>query len=141
MKGKNMRRDDPRRQFRLPPGVNVEPSSVAKDVILSLLTCGIWDVIWQYRQMRTVNLLLGYEEFHFVKWLIFTILTCGLYHLYHEYLMGRAIVRIQHKYGLPPSESLPAISLVLALVSLGIITDAIQQKELNLIIEELKGRA
>ncbi len=131
---------DPRSLWRLPPGVALEPQSVAKNVILSLLTCGIWDLIWQYRQMRTVNLLLGYDEFHFGKWLVFTILTCGLYHLYHEYLMGRAIVRIQHKYALPPSESLPAVSLFLALISLGIITDAIQQKELNLIIEELKRR-
>ncbi len=133
-------KEDPKRLWRLPPGAELEPSAVAKDVILTLLTCGIWDLVWQYRQMRTVNILLGYEEFHFGKWLIFTLLTCGLYNLYHEYLMGRAIVRIQHKYGLPPSESLPAISLVLTLVSLGIITDAIQQKELNMIINELKKR-
>ncbi len=125
---------------RFPVGVELEPSSIAKDVILTLLTCGIWDLVWQYRQMRTVNLLLGYEEFHFGKWLIFSILTCGLYHLYHEYLMGRAIVRVQHKYGLPTSESLPAISLILALISLGIITDAIQQKEINMIIEALRER-
>jgi hypothetical protein len=58
--------------------------------------------------------------------------------LYHEYLMGRAIVKIQHKYHLPPSESLPAVSIVLALISLGIITDALQQKELSYIIEELR---
>ncbi len=122
---------------RLPPGVEIEPSNVAKDVILTLLTCGLWDLVWQYRQMRVVNLLLGYEEFHYWKWLIFTLLTCGLYHLYHEYLMGRAIVKVQHQYGLPPSESLPAISLILALISLGIITDAIQQKEINMIIEAL----
>ncbi len=133
-------KEDPKRLWRLPPGAELEPSGVAKDVILTLLTCGIWDLVWQYRQMRTVNILLGYEEFHFGKWLVFTLLTCGLYNLYHEYLMGRAIVRIQHKYGLPPSESLPAISLVLTLVSLGIITDAIQQKELNMIINELKKR-
>ena len=126
---------------RLPPAVELEPSNVAKDVILTLLTCGVWDIVWQYRQMRVVNILLGYEEFHFWKWLIFTLLTCGLYHIYHEYLMGRAIVRVQHKYGLPASESLPAISLILALISLGIITDAIQQKEINMIIEALKKRS
>ncbi|NPB10055.1 MAG: DUF4234 domain-containing protein [Thermodesulfobacteria bacterium] len=124
----------------LPPSELPEPSSVAKDVILSILTCGLWDIFWQYKQMKVVNLLLGREEFSFGKWLVFTILTCGLYHIYHEYLMGRAIVRIQHLYGLPPSESLPAISLIMALISLGIITDAIQQKEINLILEELRER-
>ena len=117
-----------------------EPSSVAKEVVLTLVTCGLWDVIWQYKQMKVVNTLLGEEEFSFVKWLLFTLLTCGLYHLYHEYLMGRAIVRVQHLYGLPPSESLPAISIIMTLISLGIITDAIQQKEINLILEELQKR-
>ncbi len=126
--------------MRTRPTTLPEPSNVAKDVILSLLTCGLWDIFWQYKQMQTVNILLGYDEFSFGKWLIFTILTCGLYHLYHEYLMGRAIVQVQHKYNLPPSESLPAISIVLALISLGIITDALQQKELNYIIEELQKR-
>ncbi len=123
----------------LPPDLP-EPSSVAREVVLSLVTCGLWDIIWQYKQMKVVNLLLGEEEFSFGKWLVFTILTCGLYHLYHEYLMGRAIVRVQHLYGLPPSESLPAISIVMALISLGIITDAIQQKEINLILQELRQR-
>ncbi|OAG28117.1 DUF4234 domain-containing protein [Thermodesulfatator autotrophicus] len=124
----------------LPYEEQIEPANIVKEVVLTLITCGIWGLVWQYRQIKTVNLLLGREEFHFWKWLLFTIITCGLYHLYHEYLMGRAIVRIQHKYGLPPSESLPAISLVVTLLSLGIITDALQQKELNLIIEELKAK-
>ncbi|AEH44990.1 hypothetical protein Thein_1119 [Thermodesulfatator indicus DSM 15286] len=129
--------NDYRNEKRLPSALP-EPTSVAKEVILTLITCGLWGLIWQYQQIKTVNALLGREEFHFWKWLLFTFITCGLYHLYHEYLMGRAIVRVQHKYGLPPSESLPAISLIVTLLSLGIITDALQQKELNLIIEELR---
>ncbi|WP_022852968.1 DUF4234 domain-containing protein [Thermodesulfatator atlanticus] len=127
--------------LRLPPHEDLEPRSIAKEVILTLITCGLWGLVWQYQQIRMVNLLLGREEFSFWKWFVFTLLTCGLYHLYHEYLMGRAIVRIQHKYGLPPSESLPAISLIVTLLSLGIITDALQQKELNLIIEDLKQKS
>ena len=123
-----------------PPSPLPEPSNIAKDVILSLLTCGLWDIFWQYKQMQTVNILLGEDEFSFAKWFVFTLLTCGLYHFYHEYLMGRAIVKIQHRYGLPPSESLPAVSIILALISLGIITDALQQKELNYILEELRRR-
>ena len=117
-----------------------EPSSVAKDVVLSLVTCGLWDIFWQYKQIQTVNLLAGEEVFSFWKWAVLSLITCGLYHFYHEYLMGRAIVQIQHRYELPPSESLPAVSIILAVISLGIITDALQQKELNFIIEELRRR-
>jgi len=129
-----------RRDMHTRPVALPEPSNVAKDVILSLITCGLWDIFWQYKQMQAVNMLLGRKEFSFFKWLVFTILTCGLYHIYHEYLMGRAIVEIQHQYGLPTSESLPAVSIVLALISLGIITDALQQKELNYIIEQLQAK-
>ena len=116
----------------------LEPANIVKEVIFTILTCGLWDIVWQYKQIRMVNTLLGERRFNFVSWLLLTLVTCGVYHLYHEYLMGRAIVELQRKYGLDPSEGLPALSIILALLSFGIITDAIQQKELNLIVEKLR---
>ena len=109
-------------------------SAVAMDMILVLITCGIYDLFWQYRQIRFVNVVSGEIKFSFLKWLIFTILTCGLYNFYHEYVMGREIVVLQEKCGAAQNEDLPLLSIILCAVSLGIITDAIQQREINLLI-------
>lgn len=115
--------------------------SVAKNVVLTLLTCGLWSLVWQKRQIESVNDLLGREEFSFWKWLVLSLITCGIYHIYHEYLMGRAIVQAQKRHGAEiVSESLPATSLFLALLSGGIITDAIQQKEINELIKHVQKK-
>ncbi|MBX6423326.1 DUF4234 domain-containing protein [Thermosulfurimonas sp. F29] len=118
----------------------MRPESIAKHVVLTFLTCGLWDLYWQYLQMRTMNVLLGRKEFSFGRWLLFTVLTCGLYNLYHEYVMGKRIVEVRRRFDLEPSESLPALSLILALISLGILTDALQQHEINEILSAVEGK-
>lgn len=119
--------------------LEVQPfkSNIAKDIIVTILTCGLYNLFWQYRQMKFINLIAGEEKFSFLKWFIFLILTCGLYNFYHEYLMGCEIVILQEKCGVSRSEGLPAISIVLCVIALGIITDAIQQKEINMIIDKI----
>ncbi|HWP91514.1 MAG TPA: DUF4234 domain-containing protein [Thermodesulfobacteriota bacterium] len=112
-------------------------SGIAKYVILSIITLGIFNLYWQYKQMRFVNTVAGEERFSFVRYLIFTIITCGIYHLYYEYVMGREITMLQEKHGLSKSEDLPAISIVLAVLGLTIVTDAIQQREINMMVDKL----
>ena len=129
----------------IPPDLQQFKGDIAKDVIFTIITCGIYGFFWQYRQMKFVNTLSGEEKFSFVKWLIFSIITCWLYHIYHEYVMGREIVILQEKFGLPKSDDLPAISIILCIlgywvfIAVGIITDAVQQKEINMIVDKISG--
>ncbi len=112
---------------------------IAKAVILTIVTCGIYNLVWQYKQMETVNLLLGRDQFSFWKWFFLTLLTCGLYHLYHEYVFGRAISEAQKIHGVEvPGENIATISLVLAILGLSFISDAIQQREINNALDALK---
>jgi len=112
--------------------------SIAKGVVLTLLTCGIYNLFWQYHQIKTINFFLGREELSFWRWFFFTLLTCGLYHIYHEYLMAKYIVEIQHRVGKPvPSSHLPVLALILSLAGLPLIADAIEQKELNEIVDHV----
>ncbi len=109
--------------------------SIAKYVILSIVTLGIFNIYWQYRQMSFVNKTASEEKFSFVKWLIFTIITCGIYHIYYEYVMGRELVMLQEKYGISKSDDLTTISVVLSVIGLTIVVDAIQQREINMIVD------
>ncbi len=106
-------------------------SNIALDVVLSIITCGIYWFFWQARQMRAVNHLLQQQRYNFWVWFLLTILTCGLFNIYYEYYMAQGLVEAQGKYGRPLSKDLPVLSLVLTIFGLNIVTDAIQQNEIN----------
>ena len=114
---------------------------IGKGIILSLLTCGIYNLFWQNHQIKTVNFLLKRNELSFWKWFFFSLLTCGLYHIYYEYVMARAIIEVQSKYQFPiKSGSLPTVAIILSIIGLPLVVDAIEQKELNGIIEHIFSR-
>ena len=124
--------------YRNPPGPqSQEPykgpyaSNIALDIILSIITCGIYWFFWQARQMRALNYLLKEQRFSFLLWFLVSLVTCFLFSVYYEYIMAQAIVEIQKKGGKAPSNDLPVLSLVLSLFGLHVIADAIQQHEIN----------
>ena len=112
----------------LPPEYRVD---IAVGIILSLVTCGMYNVYWNYKQMKALNVLLGREEYDFVKWLILSLITCGLYHVYYEYRMGCDLQEWLAKNNPPGSPNLSAMGLVLSLLGFTVIADAVYQHELN----------
>lgn len=105
-------------------------------LILTLVTCFVFNLYWNYRQMIACNDLLGRREFGFLSWLILTILTCGIYHLYYQYKMGAAINELQNARHLPVTEGLPVLSVVSAILGFGIVADCIHQHEINRIVTD-----
>jgi hypothetical protein len=127
--------------YRPPPYASDDQGSHTLSIplylIFTLLTLGVFNVYWNYRQMQSCNDLLGRAEFSFGMWFLLCLLTCGLYHLYYQYTMGAAINEIQRSYHLPVMNDLPIISLFAALLGFGIVADCIHQHELNKIDLEL----
>lgn len=109
--------------------------SIPLYLILSLLTCFLFDIYWNYRQMEACNDMLGRVEFRFWVWLLLVLVTFGLYHFYYQYQMGSAIVEIQERRDLPVTEGLPILSVVAALLGFGIVADCIHQLEINRIVD------
>lgn len=101
--------------------------SIILDLLLTLLTCGLFNIYVQYVQMEAINAMLGRTKYSFLLWALFTIITCGLYHIYHEY---RKTVDICQVRGSKNSYE-PLISVVLAVFGLSILADAIQQSLIN----------
>ena len=104
---------------------------VATAIVLSLVTCGVYNLYWNYRQFLAMNALLGREEFKFVPWLLLSLVTCGLYHIYYEYKMGSELYGWLQANGRPSNPNLPMIGLVLSCLGLTIIADAVYQHEIN----------
>jgi hypothetical protein len=111
--------------------VNRHQVSIPLYLILTLVTFFIFNLYWNYRQMVACNDLLRRREFSWTTWILLTILTCGIYHLFYQYKMGAAINEIQHQRGLPVTDGLPVLSVVAAVLGVGVVADCIHQHELN----------
>ena len=109
--------------------------NIALYLILTILTCGIFNLYWNYRQMEACNLLLKRREFSFWIWLLFTILTCGIYHIFYQYKMGAAIVEIQRLMNRELFDKLPLLSVIVTIIGFSIVVDCIHQNEINKIYE------
>ncbi len=105
--------------------------SIALGIIFSLLTCGIYSLYWQYKQMVTLNAWLGRNDYRFWLWLFLSILTCGIFSFYYEYKMAVGINEIQTNSGLLVSSYLAVTCVLLAIFGVGIASLAIQQWEIN----------
>ena len=70
---------------------------IAVSLILTLVTCGLYNFYWQYRQMLAANEMLQSDKYRFLPWLLFTLITCGIYHVYHEYLTPSKVDEVLDK--------------------------------------------
>ncbi len=105
--------------------------SIGIGILVSILTCGIYGLYWQYKQMETLNAWLGRRDYSFWLWLFLTIITCGIFGLYYEYKMACGINEVQTNQGMYVDQNLPVICVLLALVGVGIASLAIQQYQIN----------
>ena len=105
--------------------------NIVSGILLSIITCGIYSLYWQYKQMDTLNAWLGRDDYSFILWLLLSILTCGIFGLYYEYKMATGINEIQTNRGMYADTSLPIICVLLALFGVGIASIAIQQHHIN----------
>jgi hypothetical protein len=108
--------------------------SIPLYLVLTILTFFVFNIYWNYRQMEACNDLLDRDEFSFVVWLLLCLVTCGIYHFFYQYKMGAAINEIQEERDLPITDNLPVLSVVAAILGVGIVADCIHQFEINKIV-------
>ena len=105
--------------------------SIVTGILVLFLTCGIYGLYWQFKQMATLNAWLGRNEYSFWLWFFLSILTCGIFALYYEYKMACGINEVQTDKGMYVDQNLPILCVVLALFGVGIASLAIQQYQIN----------
>ena len=106
-------------------------ASIPLYLLLTLVTGGIFNLFWNYRQMQACNAMLERAEFSWLRWIVLSVLTLLLYHIYYQYKVGAAIVEIQRRYGEPVFEQLPLVSLFATIFGFSIAADCIHQFEIN----------
>ena len=111
--------------------VPVQERNIALCIILSIVTCGIYALVWLYNLVTDLNKAAPSPSDKTPGTvLLFTILTCGIYGLVWLYGAGDKVDRIRTLNGEAPSSS-AILYLVLGLVSFSIISYCLIQIELN----------
>ncbi|MCS6815901.1 MAG: DUF4234 domain-containing protein [Blastocatellia bacterium] len=108
-------------------------------VILSLLSCGLFAPLWMYLIGRDLRRALVHEELRPGLDLLLAAITCGIWWFYLLYRYSSLVVELKRRVGLSGGE-LPVISLILGILSLGLVSLALMQSELNRIWRVVEGR-
>ena len=101
--------------------------SIALDLILTVLCCGLWNMVVQYYHCKTLNELLKQEKYVLWKISVFTLLTCGIYYFYFEYMKAEDFQKTTG--GNDTSD--PILALVMSIFGFGFVYDAILQSKIN----------
>lgn len=111
--------------------LGVTNRNIGLAIVLSLVTCGIYGLIWMIYINDDVNRISdNTDEPSGGLVLLFTILTCGIYGVYWGYQMGKKLFETGKKYDINISDN-SIVYIILPLVGLGIVNYCLMQNDLN----------
>lgn len=108
--------------------------NIAVCIILSLITCGLYELYWIVTVNDEINYMSGRQGTGGGMVILLTIITCGLYGIYWMYQMGSAVEEVRARRGEMPGSS-QIIYLLLSIFGLGIVALALMQNEVNQYID------
>lgn len=114
-----------------------EPRSIAVVILLSIVTCGIYSLVWVYQVSEELRVYLGDDSINPTLDVVLSLVTCGIYPIIWMYLMGQRVQRAQQQSGLPASDE-GILYLILQLFGLGLVSIGIIQSKLNDVWESSK---
>ena len=109
----------------------IKRRSIAKAIVLSLVTCGIYSIYWFVRLTNDMNQASGREyDTKGVAAYLLSLITCGIYGCFWAYKMGEKRDIIANE-----NASSNILYLVLYFFGLGLVTNCLLQDALNKAIE------
>ena len=100
-------------------------------IVFGILTCGIYLYFWIYQTSTDIkNALGGREDINPTMDIVLTIVTCGLYFFYLAYRYPQLLLELQDRTRQPRND-ISTVSIILAVVGLGIVSLFMIQTELN----------
>lgn len=117
----------------------IKERDIALSVILTVITCGIYGIIW-YISLADEVKLVAKDNVSPSGGVVFLlgIVTCGIYTLYWYYKMGQLMQKALSEAGLP-AEDRSIVYLLLSIFGLAIVSNCLIQSDLNNIIKMNKN--
>lgn len=108
----------------------IQQRNIAVCIILSIVTCGIYDLYWLVCLTNDTNTAAGTTDGTSGGMvLLLTIVTCNIYSLYWGYKQGEKIDIAKQKKGMPSSDS--NVLYLLLCLFVPVVAWALMQNELN----------
>jgi len=122
-----------------------EPALV---LVLSIVTFGLYLPFWYHGIYEDLKALDGRTPTGHGFWLdfLFVLLTFAIYGIWVDYQISQQIAEFEERNGLGPAQDTSIIAVILDVASYAtvfvtnFITSAIQQDQLNRVIEKLESR-
>lgn len=111
----------------------IKERNIAVSILLSIVTCGIYDIYWFICLSDDVNTASGEIGTSGAMAFLFSLITCGIYGLFWMYKQGEKIDHIKERRGMSGGYS-GVLYLVLAVFGLSIVSYALMQNELNKLV-------
>ena len=108
----------------------VKKRNIVLQIVLSLITCGIYGIYWFITLTDDAAKKAGDANFSGVKAFLFTLITCGIYGYYWYYKMGKTLKVAGDNNGVAIDDN-SVLYLILGLFGLGIVNYCIMQNDLN----------
>ena len=108
----------------------IKERNIVVAIILSIVTCDIYGIIWFITVTDDTNTLAGSDGTTGAIAFLLTLVTCGIYGFYWAYKLGEKIDKIKTDNGEAAGNN-AILFLVLQIFGLGIVNDCIAQGELN----------
>lgn len=110
----------------------IKQKSIVTCIILSIVTCGIYGIIWFINIVDDLNTASGDVNGQSgVMVFLLSLVTCNIYGLYWAYKAGEKVSIIRRRNGLSSDSNNGILYLILNLLGFGIVTYALVQTELN----------
>ena len=105
------------------------------NIILTIVTCGIWGIIWEVQIADDIKLLTGEEGLvSGIVLVLLSLVTCGIYFIFWVYNAGNKLELVKAAYGLP-TESKGLVYVVLSIFGFSIVALALMQNDLNIVAD------
>ena len=114
----------------------MEKRNLALYIVLSIVTCGIFSLIWLVMLVDDIRELANEKDgMSGGTVLVLSIITCGIYAIIWYYQAGKSLAKIKAMRNMPGDSSMEIVYLLLGIFGLGIVSLALIQNEVNNIID------
>lgn len=109
---------------------------IALSVILSIVTCGIYGIVWLVLLANDLRELAN-EQDKMSGGLValLSVVTCGIYMLYWYYQAGKSIEKAKYMRNISTDDAMSLVYLLLGVFGLGIVSMCLIQNEVNNLID------
>lgn len=105
------------------------------NIILTIVTCGLWGIVWEVQIADDIKLLTGEESLvSGIVLVLLSLVTCGIYFIFWVYNAGNKLELVKVGYGLP-TESKGLVYVVLSIFGFSIVALALMQNDLNTVAD------